>query len=179
MNLINQLSDIYNLYVDDLFTYGTYMGFDREVVKDAIHDVFVKLSSDQKILNDVNNIKFFLLKSLKNRLLDINRKDKKQITLDDVNFDEDMPFRIQVNMEDRYIEEEERELTKSKIEEMLNSLTSKQREIIYLRYIHEYDYEQISELLSISVQSCRKLVSKALKNLRIKYGSLTVLLLLL
>ncbi len=179
MNLINQLSDIYNLYVDDLFTYGTYMGFDREVVKDAIHDVFVKLSSDQKILNDVNNIKFFLLKSLKNRLLDIYRKDKKQITLDDVNFDEDMPFRIQVNMEDRYIEEEERELTKSKIEEMLNSLTSKQREIIYLRYIHEYDYEQISELLSISVQSCRKLVSKALKNLRIKYGSLTVLLLLL
>jgi len=47
---------VYNLYVDDLFTYGTYLGFDGEVVKDAIHDIFFKLSTDKNRLNNVSNI---------------------------------------------------------------------------------------------------------------------------
>ena len=52
---------------------------------------------------------------------------------------------------------------------MLDFLTPRQREIIYLRYIHEYDYKQISELLQISVHGCRKLVSKAILNLKEKF----------
>ncbi len=62
---------------------------------------------------------------------------------------------------------------------MLNALTDRQREIIYLRYVQEYDYLQIAELLQISVHGCRKLVSKAILSLREKFGSLTLLLALL
>ena len=32
--------------MNDLFTYGLYLGFDKESVKDAIHDVFLKLSTN-------------------------------------------------------------------------------------------------------------------------------------
>ena len=53
---------------------------------------------------------------------------------------------------------------------MLNSLTDRQREIIYLRYVQGYDYPQIAELLQISVHGCRKLVSKAILSLREKFG---------
>lgn len=177
MNSDSNLTGAYNLYVDDLFIYGTYLGFEREIVKDAIHDVFVKISSDQSILSDIKNIKFYLFKSLKNRLYDIYKRDKKRLALEDLDVNEEMPFKIYVNMEDRFIEEEEREITKSKIEDMLNSLTNRQREIIYLKYIHEYDYKQISELLNISVHGCRKLVSKAINSLRKKYGVVPVLML--
>ncbi|WP_349678458.1 sigma factor-like helix-turn-helix DNA-binding protein [Proteiniphilum sp. UBA5346] len=51
--------------------------------------------------------------------------------------------------------------------------------MIYLRYVQEYDYLQIAELLQISVHGCRKLVSKAILSLREKFGSLTLLLALL
>ena len=63
-----ELATLYNLYVDDLFTYGCYLGFDGEIVKDAIHDVFVKLTMDDAQIKEITNIKFYLFKSLKNRL---------------------------------------------------------------------------------------------------------------
>ena len=75
-----------------------------------------------------------------------------------------------MNVEEDYIEKEEQIVIKKEIDEMLNSLTSRQREIIYLRYVHEYEYNEIAELLHISVHSCRKLVSKAILSLREKYG---------
>lgn len=170
------ITSIYNLYVDDLFTYGCYLGFEREIVKDAIHDVFVKIVSDNDILKNIDNIKFYLFRSLKNRLLDIHKKRKKQIELEDIDPFLEIPFNIQVNVEDLIIEKEEQTQIKTEIEQMLNSLTDRQREIIYLRYVQEYDYQQISELLQISIHGCRKLVSKAILSLRGKFGLLIMFL---
>ena len=169
------LATLYNRYVDDLFTYGCYLGFEREMVKDAIHDVFVKLTTEEVLLNNITQIKFYLFKSLKNRLLDIYKRTKREVPqgnttpLEEMPVGE-MPFQIVINVEENYIKEEEQELIKKEIEEMLNSLTARQREIIYLRYVQEYDYNEIAELLHISVHGCRKLVSKAILSLREKYG---------
>lgn len=169
------LATLYNRYVDDLFTYGCYLGFEREMVKDAIHDVFVKLTTDEVLLKNISHIRFYLFKSLKNRLLDIYKRMKREVTQGDATPLEEIPlgemsFQIVVNVEEDYIKEEEQELIKKEIEEMLNSLTARQREIIYLRYVQEYDYNEIAELLHISVHGCRKLVSKAILSLREKYG---------
>jgi RNA polymerase sigma factor (sigma-70 family) len=166
----NDIASVYALYVDDLLTYGRYLGFERETVKDAVHDIFVKIATDNDKLRDVSNIKFYLFRALKNRLLDIHKNQKELVGLNPV------PFNIQVNVEDLLIEKEERQQIKAEIEQMLASLTDRQREIIYLRYVQEYDYPQIAELLQISVHGCRKLVSKALFSLREKYGIFFLLL---
>ncbi len=178
MKNVRNIESIYNLYVDDLFTYALYLGFEKEVVKDAIHDVFCKFSTmDDKLISlDLDSIKYYLFKSLKNRLLDIYKSQRKTIEL--ANIDTPIPFNINVTVEDSLIDEEEQSLIKVQIEEMLSSLTDRQREIVYLRYIQEYDYKQIADLLNISVHGCRKLISKAMSNLRNKYGSLVLLLLL-
>ncbi len=170
---------IYNLYVDDLFIYGTYLGFEREVVKDAIHDVFVKITIDSGLLKDVSDIKFYLFKSVKYRLFDLHKKSMREIMIDNTESFEELPFDIELNVEDSLIEEEEQLKVKNEINLMLDSLTNRQREIIYLRYVQEYDYEQISELLKINVHSCRKLVSKAILSLREKFGILINVLVLL
>ena len=36
-------STLYNRYVDDLFSYGMSLGFQKETCKDAIQDTFYKL----------------------------------------------------------------------------------------------------------------------------------------
>lgn len=166
------IASIYTLYVDDLFTYGCYLGFAREVVKDAIHDIFIKITTDSDKLDDISNIKFYLFRSLKNRLLDIHKSQKEYIELENIDPLREIPFNIEVNVEELMIEEEEQMQIKTGIEQMLNSLTDRQREIIYLRYVQGYDYQQIAELLHITVHGCRKLVSKALLNLREKYAAL-------
>ena len=164
------IASIYTLYVDDLFTYGCYLGFAREVVKDAIHDIFIKITTDSNKLDNISNIKFYLFRSLKNRLLDIHKNQREHIDLENIDLLQEIPFNIQVNVEDLMIEEEEQMQIKTGIEQMLNSLTDRQREIIYLRYVQGYDYPQIAELLQISVHGCRKLVSKAILSLREKFG---------
>lgn len=145
---------------------------------DAIHDIFCKFAADTEILGEVTNIKLYLFKSLKYRLYDIYKTQKTHVDLSKVNASEEIPFNIQITIEDTLIDTENKQLIKNQIEEMLDSLTERQREIIYLRYIQEYDYHQIAELLNISIHGCRKLVSKAMINLREKYGSLLILFLL-
>lgn len=173
----NDIATIYTLYVDDLFTYGCYLGFERETVKDAIHDVFVKIAIHSDNLENISNIKFYLFRSLKNRLLDIYKSQKEHIELEDIDPSREIPFNIEVNVEELMIEKEKQTEIKTEIEQLLGSLTDRQREIVYLRYIQEYDYPQIAELLQISIHGCRKLVSKAILNLREKYGIFFFLLL--
>jgi len=171
------IASIYNRYVDDLYTYALYLGFEKEVIMDAIHDVFCKFAASEKLLQDVSDLKFYLFKSLKNRLYDIYKARKEYAELSAIDLQE-TPFNIQVTIEERLIGQEEQQQIKNQLAEMLESLTERQREIVYLRYVQEYDYAQISELLNISVHGCRKLLSKAMQNLREKYGALVFLFLL-
>ena len=171
-----KIASLYNRYVDDLYTYALYLGFEKGIIMDAIHDVFCKFAADEKQLQDVSNLKFYLFKSLKNRIYDIYKAQKKYIGLSTIDA-QDAPFNIQVTIEDRLIDKEEQQQIKDQLSEMLDSLTERQREVVYLRYVQEYDYAQISELLNISIHGCRKLLSKAMQNLREKYGALVFLFL--
>ncbi len=175
----NILEKIYNNHVDDLYTYALYLGFDKEMVMDAIHDVFCKLAEKYEVLDEVVNIKFFLFRSLKNRLIDIYKSKKEYFEIDsNVEKHNKLSFNFVVNIDDEIINKEDGEIVRRQITEMLDSLTDKQREVIYLRYIQEYEYAQIAEILNISIHGCRKLVSKSILSLREKYGAIVVLLLL-
>lgn len=168
------IASYYKLYVNDLVTYALYLGFEKEIILDAIHDIFCKLATDWDMLDSVENVKFYLFKSLKNKLLDTYKLQKHYVDLSTAEVE--TPFKIQITVEDELIDSEEQALIKKRISEMLETLTDRQREIIYLRYIHGYDYSQISDLLNISIHGCHKLVSKAIANLRAKFGTPLVLL---
>lgn len=171
------IDTIYRAHIHDLFSYALHLGFDRETCQDAIHDVFYKLCMDQVQLDQIKNIRFYLLRALKNRLLDIYKQKRGIFELPlDVIADE-LPFTIRVTVEDELIQSEEEEKTRVMIEAMLHSLSDRQREIIYLRYTHECDYEEISDLMNISVPSCRKLLHKAILKLRDSSLPLSLLLL--
>ncbi len=177
MKQAEKITSLYTQYVNDLHTYALYLGFDHETAMDAIHDVFFKLAADKKSLDNVTNFKFYLFKSLKNRLIDLIKNKKEYVKFSTMDENQDIPFNIRVTVEDKFIDREEQTQIEEQIAEMLNSLTERQREVIYLRYIQEYDYQQIAELLNISIHGCRKLVSKAMQNLREKYGVLALLFL--
>lgn len=167
------IESIYNTYVDDLYSYAVYLGFSRDMVMDAIHDVFFNLCSRKNSLKNIENLKFYLFRALKNKLINLHNTSKDTITFQDIeNSDIEM-----FDIEDKLIHEENARLIKEKIDTMLESLTKKQQEIIYLRYVQEYDYQQIAHILGITPGSCRKLVHKAMQNLRQNYP-LSVLLFL-
>jgi RNA polymerase sigma factor (sigma-70 family) len=162
-----EIDVLYKKYVNMLFSYAINLGFERDTSMDAIHDVFYKLCTDKSILNKVENIKFYLMSSLKNRLINIYKQSKEREDISDNSIANDiLPFTINISIEDDIIEAEEEESLNIRLKKLLDSLTDREREIIYLRYMHEYSYEEISNLMNISVSSSRKLVHKALSRLR-------------
>lgn len=162
----NILDSLYREHVHDLFSYALHLGFDRETCQDAIQDVFCKLCTDPIEPASIQNMRFYLLRALKNRLLDLHKQKRNVSELPLDTIPEDLPFTIRVTVEDEWIESEEHEKTRQLIERMLQSLTDHQREIIYLRYTHECSYEEIAQLMNISVNSCRKLLYKTLLKLK-------------
>jgi DNA-directed RNA polymerase specialized sigma24 family protein len=69
-------------YADQLLSYGTGLGFERETLKDAIHDVFCKLYADKRFLMNVKSLRSYLFRSLRNRLINIYRSQTNTIGLD-------------------------------------------------------------------------------------------------
>lgn len=160
---MKKIENIYKKYVDDLYSYGLYLGFNNDSVMDAIHNVFQKLLFN-KHFNYEDNTKPYLLKSVRNELINEYKRSKKYIDQDMV--PEELPFNLDVNIEDLLFEEEFKIHLKNKINSVLKDLTPRQREIVYLRYTQDYSYQKISEILSITVPACRNLMLKALKHLR-------------
>lgn len=169
---------IYNKYLDTLYSYALHLGFDEQITMDAIHDVFYKLCTKHSSLNEISNLKSYLLRSLRNRLIDIKRTTRETNDLvDDNDIEDDMPFNLSVTIEDELIMKEDAEEIKKKVEEVLDQLTDRQREVVFLRYIQEYSYEETSEIMQISIAACRNLVSKSF--LKIKNSNIPVLMFLL
>jgi RNA polymerase sigma factor (sigma-70 family) len=154
-------AQLYRQYAKDLFSYGMGFTASREDCMDAIHDVFYKLYFT-KDLSSVRNIKAYLLSSLRNRLLDIARNKKKTNPIETIK----LSFQTEVTVLDSLISEEESKLMFCKVEKLLHSLSEHQREIVYLRYMQELEYEEIGQILNIHPESVRKQVYRALSTLR-------------
>lgn len=74
------LGGLYDLFADDLYAYGTQFASDKSCIMDAIHDLFLDLYKYRKNLAATDNVKYYLLRSLKNKL--IKTKQPKVIILE-------------------------------------------------------------------------------------------------
>jgi RNA polymerase sigma factor (sigma-70 family) len=149
-----------------MYTYAIYLGFNEYEVMDAIHDVFCHLCEKEINIQYVSTPKYYLFNALRNRLIDISRKSLEEISFNSFSNIEFLFSELKENKESKLITEEEEVIIKQKINEMLSILSPRQQEIIYLRYIQECDYKQISEIMKIDYENCRKLVYKAIQVLR-------------
>lgn len=157
-------AEIYNTFIDDLFRYGTKLCSDEELVKDAIQEIFLDLylnRKDKKVF--VSGLKFYLVLGLKRNLvrkIQRGRKSESRKIMETDFFDAEYSF------EEKIISEEDSAEKNDKVNLAISQLPSKQKEAIYLRYNQSLEYEQISEMLGISVESVRKQVYRAIKSIR-------------
>lgn len=157
-------SFFYKYFINDLYAYGRSLGAEEKYVMDAVHDVFLKIFFDKPHLTSVEHFKYFLFKSLKNRLYDLF-KSKSFSNTGDID-GEVLNFSIRTTVLDEIIEDEDRIIIQQKIGKLLSVLSPLQKETLYLRYIQELEYAEISEMLGKTEVSIRKLVSQAIHTIR-------------
>jgi RNA polymerase sigma factor (sigma-70 family) len=157
------LSLIYLHYANALFDYGCRFTVDQDLVKDCIQEVFCTLIRTRKNLSETDNVRLYLLKSLKRRIIrDIKNAGNKPRSLDDQDYSFDLRFAENRDDQLNELNEEKRQL----IAEAMQLLTDRQKEAIYLRFNRGLEYEEISFLLNLNYQSSRALIHRAIEKLR-------------
>ena len=155
-------SQLYDLHINILFNYGLKLTIDKELLKDCIHDIFVKLYTKKDELGTIDNLKSYLFISLKNKLCDELRK---RMYMSDTAI-EDVNAVAPTDVEDDYMEEEQRKNEFSLVKRLLDQLSPRQREALTLYYIEEKKYEDICEIMNMNYQSVRNLMNRGLTKLR-------------
>ncbi len=157
-------TDLYDKTIDDLFTFGMKFTTDREMVKDCIQDVFVKLYTKKNELETIANIESYLYVSLRNR---INDEFRHNSHVSDNEMDENSLKALRDDSETYDMERIEEEQKKhNRLKEFVRCLSPRQQEIIKLYYVEQRKYDDICRIMGINYQSVRNLMHRSLLRLR-------------
>ena len=155
------LGQLFTAYYPLLLRYGSKLCADKSMLEDCIQDLFAEIWQS-KSRTEVQSVQAYLLKALKYKIYKKNRTPHSQSLEDGSPAD----VLFEVSHDNFMIERQEDQHKKQRIIDALQSLSSRQREIIYLRIYQELRYEEISDIMNINYQVARNLMSQAVKSLK-------------
>lgn len=154
---------IYNLFIEDLLSYGYRVTNDRQLIRDSIQDLFLHLWHTRENLTDTDSIRFYLYVSLRNRILrNIEKHNHTSIDTQDL-FENIIGV---LSVEDELITTEQYSEQIIQLKRAIQQLPKRQQEIIQLRYYHDFSFEEIAGMMEINNQSVRNLLHRAITELR-------------
>lgn len=158
------LSKIYLNNVNDLFAFGCKFTVDKSLVKDCIQELFITLIQSRTKLSATDNVKGYLFTALKRRIIrELVRSSKFEEVL------ERGDYRFEVGFEDldkTEFENDNYTIKTLAVRSAVQSLTSRQKEALYLKFYFGLSHKEIAEILHMEEQSSRSLISRAVKKIR-------------
>lgn len=143
---------------DKLFRFSLMYLKNTEKAEDVVQDVFIKLWAKKNDLKKIKNIEAFSMVMTKNLCLD-NLKSKKNKTSEIKDYNTISSNQTPYNeMQNKNIGD--------KIKEIIDTLPEQQKSIIQLRDIEGYSFDEISEILTINVNTIRVNLSRARKKIK-------------
>jgi len=157
------LESLYKLYSNALYNYGSKFSIDKDLIKESIQELFVNIWTRREFIGHPANVKNYLFKSFR---LSIFKKTTQLRKNQEYQETEDYPFSVTLNIEDVIIEGETKDELKKKLEFALQRLTDKQKEAIFLKFYESLSYDEIAEVMGISVKATYKIMARSLSFLR-------------
>jgi RNA polymerase sigma factor (sigma-70 family) len=151
-------------YYQILFNYGTRFQKDQELVKDHIQELFLNLWKNRKGIRSTLSVKHYLLKSLRRRLC--RSASKTRIVCFSGQAEFDAGFNMILPVEANLVLQEKLTELSFKVRSVLEKLSRRQQEIIYLRFYMDADIAQIAEIMGLEHQSVYNLLHEAFKRFK-------------
>ena len=150
---------LFHSYYGYLCLFAVKIINDRESAEEIVQDFFVKLWEKREKLQIETSVKNYLFRSVKNLCLNFIKHNKTKMRYTQIIVSE-----VESNFSDEnhYPEIELPE----KIEESINSLPEKRREIFRLSRQEGLKYHEIAQKLNISIKTVETQMSLAIKTLR-------------
>lgn len=166
-------SEIYSRYADSLAGFASSKFFDLEDGRDIIHDVFVKLWQERTQLKVDRDVKAYLFKLTRDRIVDKIRKNitRRQYAA----MIDSLAVRYEATIEQKIAA---KEIAQS-IETSLEELSPRVKEIFLLSRKENLSITEIADKLQLSEQTVKNQLSTALKHLRTSLAILSTAALVL
>lgn len=158
-------SSLATIFYEALYNYGTKLIGDHTLVEDCIQDLFLDLWRRKDYIGETEHVKFYLLKALRRKIY-LEQKNKNKRVDHRVVLENNLDFIGEFSIETAIIRSETNEFHLKKLKQTLSALSKRQREVIYLKFYQEMDYEQIARMMSINYQSVRNLIHTAIRDLQ-------------
>lgn len=155
------LCDLFDNYSSLLYSFARRIGAKEEEVYDLIQEVFADLWESRARLPKEIRTKAYLFRILRNKLYDTYKLSQRFIKEP---FPEIMDQALSV--EDAWINQETSSDQHQQLQRLLAQLPERQRELLLLKFVHGFTYEEMAEITGLQYQSIRNTIHKALTRLR-------------
>lgn len=156
-------SYIYEKYSRSLFLQGLQFTLDKELVRDCIHDIFVKIYDNRTRMKPVHNLRVYLFVALRNSISTALKKRK--IWFDELE-EESVNISDNNSIEDDFINKEIENNRQQMISNVFASLTVRQKEVVHYRFIQAMNMEEICTIMDMNYQSVQNLIQRSIKKIK-------------
>ncbi|WP_445588259.1 RNA polymerase sigma factor [Sunxiuqinia sp. A32] len=157
----NAFCYIFDEYHLQLFEYGQRFTKNDELVRDSIQDLFFELARKKEKLALTDNISFYLLKSVRQKIFQNIRKSRNSQT--NITTDQIDEFRLDYSIE---VDPLEKELKLDRLAQAISTLPPRQKETIYLKYYKNLSNSEVADVMQVKYQSVSNTIQKAISKLR-------------
>lgn len=155
---------LFRTYYDDLYHYAVKFSGEPAVAEDHIQRLFLKLWRRRDQLDKVEGVKTYLWTALRRSIIDTLRRKKTEEKY--LNKLKDNRDGMQFTAEELIIRHEMDTMQSRELKEAMHQLTPKEREVLYLKFYEGMSYEEIEQIMSVSYQTSRNYVYRALQSLK-------------
>ncbi|MBC8152024.1 MAG: sigma-70 family RNA polymerase sigma factor [Bacteroidetes bacterium] len=152
---------LYRQHLSALYNYGYNLARDRSLVEDAIQDVFLYLYQHRDGVETAQNVRAYLMQSLRHRILHLLKSRSASQELTEAN-----AFLVDTTQEPAWVRDEADAERSRRLKHLLNQLPKRQREALYLIYFGQLSYVEAAQIMQVDVKSVYNLVYKALTTIR-------------
>nr|WP_199076130.1 sigma-70 family RNA polymerase sigma factor [Pedobacter sp. ASV19] len=157
------LEMLYRLYSNPLYNYGSKFTADKDLIKECIQELFVNLWTRRTFISHPSDVKNYLFKSFRHSVF---RKAALLQKNEEYQEAENYAFSVVLNMEDSIISAEQNEALKRRLEKAVSKLTDRQREAIFLKFNENLSYDEMADVMGISIKATYKIMARSLGFLR-------------
>lgn len=159
----NAFSTLFKNHYSELYGYGLKISADHMVTEDCLQSFFVYLYNKRSNLGNVVNIKSYLFVSFRRAILKAIKKERRFSSYEEI-FQVEKVFAF--SPEELKINQDFVKIKNTVLTTLINELSARQREVIYLKYYSGLSTNDIAEIMDISYQSVLNVLQKAFAKLR-------------
>ena len=153
---------LYREHYTGLMNFGIKLTGNRELSKDCFSQMLLRLWDRRASLPEVSNTRSYLLTCMKHEILKELQSQKNNIGRQQLQTGE----HSERSYEDYIVEIQSNEELRSRLRNMLQKLTEREKELLKLRFFEDRGYDEIAEQCHIAKRTAYNIIFGALKTLK-------------